>query len=113
METFGFIDHELRGALRTAAESHTNQSCQDLGLSSNARRILIAATVQTFYERLSVAVQKGTANALRRATFTARDALRSRHAPPLAVAKSMGNARALDLIHTTLRRRADTGYAPP
>ena len=68
VETYGFIDHELRGVLRTVAESHTTKSASDLGLSDGERKLLIGVTLNRMYQTLSVGVQSAVARQLRCAT---------------------------------------------
>ena len=73
VETFGHIDHEFKGVLRTAAESHANQSASDLGLSDNARALLISNTMQRIYSHISIAVQKSLVRQVRTSATSVRD----------------------------------------
>ena len=73
VETFGHIDHEFKGVLRTAAESHANQSASDLGLSDNARALLVSNTMQRIYSRISVEMQKSLVRQVRTSATSVRD----------------------------------------
>jgi hypothetical protein len=73
VETFGHIDHEFKGVLRTAAESHANQSASDLGLSDNARALLVSNTMQRIYSRISVEMQKSLVHQVRTSATSVRD----------------------------------------
>ena len=60
--------------LRTAAESHANKSVSDLGLSDNARAMLISQKMQDAYNRISVAMQTSFARQIRRSADNVRSA---------------------------------------
>ena len=73
METYGFIDHELRGVLRTVAERHIDQSVTDIGLSDGERKSLLGVTLNRMYVTLSVNHQIGVVRQLRTAARAVSD----------------------------------------
>ena len=78
VETYGHIDHEFKSVLRTAAESHANKSVSDLGLSDNARAMLISQTMQDAYSNISVTIQTSFVRQIRRSADNIRSAFATR-----------------------------------
>ena len=78
VETYGHIDHEFKSVLRTAAESHANKSVSDLGLSDNARAMLISQKMQDAYTMISVTMQASFVRQIRRSAANIRSAFATR-----------------------------------
>ena len=78
VETYGHIDHEFKSVLRTAAESHANKSVSDLGLSDNARAMLISQTMQDAYSNISVTIQTSFVRQIRHSANNIRSAFATR-----------------------------------
>ena len=64
--------------LRTAAESHANKSVSDLGLSDNARAMLISQKMQDAYSMISVTMQASFVRQIRRSAANIRSAFTAR-----------------------------------
>lgn len=65
VETYGYLDADFRRALHAAAESHTDQSATDAGLTEEERAILKGVQVNKYYRWISVALRRGVAANLR------------------------------------------------
>ena len=64
--------------MRTAAESHANKSVSDLGLSDNARAMLISQTMQDAYSNISVTIQTSFVRQIRHSANNIRSAFATR-----------------------------------
>ena len=88
VETHGYINAEFKKLLHHTAECHIYQSAMDAGLAAGERKLLKGFIINGYYQRISVAVVKGVATALRLATSAVLGhASKPSKAPKLTVAR--------------------------
>ena len=105
-EVHGHLHSDFRQLLRDLAECKIDQSDRDLTLSPSERGMLMGVIINDYYQLVSVAVQKATANNIRRVRSLVLANHRMRgHRSSKRRAPRMTRSRALSKIGTEERNR--------